>query len=67
MLKEEIHAELDRQGISYDAKRMRGIAFENVVSNGLVLDREGNKMSKSKGNVVDPFDTIAEYGADATR
>jgi isoleucyl-tRNA synthetase len=43
------------------------VAFKNVVSNGLVLDREGNKMSKSKGNVVDPFDTIAEYGADATR
>ncbi|MBL7803715.1 MAG: isoleucine--tRNA ligase, partial [Saprospiraceae bacterium] len=43
------------------------VAFKNVVSNGLVLDKEGNKMSKSKGNVVDPFDTIAEYGADATR
>ena len=43
------------------------VAFRNVVSNGLVLDKDGNKMSKSKGNVVDPFDTIAEYGADATR
>jgi isoleucyl-tRNA synthetase len=43
------------------------VAFKNVVSNGLVLDKEGNKMSKSKGNVVDPFDTIAEFGADATR
>jgi isoleucyl-tRNA synthetase len=43
------------------------VAFKNVVSNGLVLDKEGNKMSKSKGNVVDPFDTIATYGADATR
>jgi len=43
------------------------VAFKNVVSNGLVLDKEGNKMSKSKGNVVDPFETIAEYGADATR
>jgi isoleucyl-tRNA synthetase len=42
-------------------------AFLNVVSNGLVLDKEGNKMSKSKGNVVDPFVTIATYGADATR
>ncbi len=38
------------------------VAFKNVVSNGLVLDKEGNKMSKSKGNVVDPFETIAEYG-----
>jgi isoleucyl-tRNA synthetase len=43
------------------------IAYKNVVSNGLVLDKEGNKMSKSKGNVVDPFTTIAENGADATR
>jgi isoleucyl-tRNA synthetase len=43
------------------------VAFKNVVSNGLVLDKEGNKMSKSKGNVVDPFLTIEEHGADATR
>ncbi len=43
------------------------VAFKTVVSNGLVLDREGNKMSKSKGNVVDPFGTIEEHGADATR
>ncbi|MEQ1746138.1 MAG: class I tRNA ligase family protein [Saprospiraceae bacterium] len=43
------------------------VAFKNVVSNGLVLDKEGNKMSKSKGNVVDPFTTIEEHGADATR
>ncbi|MBU6341262.1 MAG: isoleucine--tRNA ligase [Bacteroidetes bacterium] len=43
------------------------VAYKNVVSNGLVLDKEGNKMSKSKGNVVDPFNTIDTYGADATR
>ncbi len=43
------------------------VAFKNVVSNGLVLDKEGNKMSKSKGNVVDPFKTIDAYGADPTR
>lgn len=43
------------------------VAYKNVVSNGLVLDKEGNKMSKSKGNVVDPFITISTYGADATR
>lgn len=43
------------------------VAFKNVVSNGLVLDKEGNKMSKSKGNVVDPFQTLAVHGADATR
>ncbi len=44
-----------------------GIAFKNVVSNGLVLDKNGNKMSKRLGNAVDPFETIAKYGADATR
>ncbi|MBK8921775.1 MAG: isoleucine--tRNA ligase [Saprospirales bacterium] len=43
------------------------VAFKNVVSNGLVLDKNGEKMSKSKGNAADPFDTIATYGADATR
>jgi isoleucyl-tRNA synthetase len=43
------------------------VAYKNVVSNGLVLDSVGNKMSKSKGNVVDPFQTLGEYGADATR
>jgi len=42
-------------------------AFKNVVSNGLVLDKNGNKMSKRLGNAVDPFATIAKYGADATR
>jgi isoleucyl-tRNA synthetase len=46
----------------YDA-----VAYKNVVSNGLVLDKNGNKMSKSKGNVVDPFRVLGEYGADATR
>ena len=43
------------------------VAYKTVVSNGLVLDKNGNKMSKRLGNVVDPFDTIARYGADATR
>lgn len=43
------------------------IAYKNVVSNGLVLDKNGNKMSKRLGNVVDPFETIEKYGADATR
>ncbi|WP_129716011.1 isoleucine--tRNA ligase [Pedobacter sp. SYP-B3415] len=44
-----------------------GIAFKNVVSNGLVLDKNGNKMSKRLGNAVDPFSTIETYSADATR
>ena len=44
-----------------------GVAFKNVVSNGLVLDKNGNKMSKRLGNGVDPFSTIDTYSADATR
>ena len=43
------------------------VAFKNVVSTGLVLDKKGQKMSKRLGNAADPFDTIAKYGADATR
>ena len=43
------------------------VAFKNVVSNGLVLDKNGNKMSKRLGNAVDPFVTIDKYSADATR
>lgn len=43
------------------------VAFRNVVSNGLVLDKNGNKMSKRLGNAVDPFETIEKYSADATR
>ncbi len=43
------------------------IAYKNVVSNGLVLDKNGVKMSKRLGNVIDPFVTIEKYGADATR
>ena len=43
------------------------VAFKTVVSNGLVLDKSGNKMSKRLGNVVNPFETIEKFGADATR
>ncbi|MBU3743260.1 MAG: isoleucine--tRNA ligase [Sediminibacterium sp.] len=43
------------------------VAYKTVVSNGLVLDKNGNKMSKRLGNVVNPFETIQRYGADATR
>jgi isoleucyl-tRNA synthetase len=43
------------------------VAYKTVVSNGLVLDKNGNKMSKRLGNVVNPFETIGNFGADATR
>jgi isoleucyl-tRNA synthetase len=43
------------------------VAFKNVISNGLVLDKAGNKMSKRLGNAADPFTTLDKYGADATR
>ncbi|MCR4812833.1 MAG: isoleucine--tRNA ligase [Bacteroidales bacterium] len=43
------------------------VAFKNVVSNGLVLDKNGNKMSKRLGNAVDPFETLGKQGPDATR
>jgi isoleucyl-tRNA synthetase len=43
------------------------VAYKNVVSNGLVLDKNGQKMSKRLGNAADPFDTLNEYGPDATR
>ena len=45
----------------------KGVAFKNVISNGLVLDKNGNKMSKRLGNGVDPFMTIEQFGADAPR
>ncbi len=43
------------------------VAFKNVISNGLVLDKNGNKMSKRLGNAVDPFSTIDKYGSDPVR
>lgn len=43
------------------------VAFKNVIANGLVLDKNGNKMSKRLGNAVNPFETMAAYGPDATR
>ncbi|AMS27434.1 isoleucine--tRNA ligase [Bacteroidetes bacterium UKL13-3] len=43
------------------------ISYKNVIANGLVLDKNGNKMSKRVGNVIDPFEAIAKYGADANR
>ncbi len=43
------------------------VAFKSVISNGLVLDKQGNKMSKRLGNAVDPFEILSKYGPDATR
>ena len=43
------------------------VAFKHVIANGLVLDKNGNKMSKRLGNAIDPFETVAKYGADAVR
>ncbi|HOF15642.1 MAG TPA: isoleucine--tRNA ligase [Bacteroidales bacterium] len=43
------------------------VSYKNVISNGLVLDKNGNKMSKRLGNAVDPFETLEKYGPDATR
>ncbi len=43
------------------------VAFKNVIANGLVLDKNGNKMSKRLGNAIDPFETLEKYGPDATR
>jgi isoleucyl-tRNA synthetase len=44
-----------------------GVAFKNIISNGLVLDKKGNKMSKRLGNAVDPFEVIEKYGSDPLR
>ncbi len=59
LIKESVEAET--------GKKFPGLAYKTVVSNGLVLDKNGKKMSKSKGNVINPFDTIGQYGPDATR
>ena len=48
-------------------KFILSISFKNVIANGLVLDKKGNKMSKRLGNAVDPFETMEKYGPDATR
>ncbi|PZP45756.1 MAG: isoleucine--tRNA ligase [Pseudopedobacter saltans] len=67
LLKEEIQEELRKNGVEVTDEKYPGLAFRTVVSNGLVLDKNGNKMSKRLGNAVDPFKTLDEYGADATR
>ena len=65
LIKESVAEELTKAGLPTD--KVDGRAYKTVVSNGLVLDKNGNKMSKRLGNVVNPFETIEKYGADATR
>ncbi|MBS1731561.1 MAG: isoleucine--tRNA ligase [Bacteroidetes bacterium] len=69
LMKESVHEKLLEAGYAQNdiEKNYPGLAYKTVISNGLVLDKNGNKMSKRLGNVVDPFDTIYHYGADATR
>jgi isoleucyl-tRNA synthetase len=67
LLKESVQEALSTEGIHATDQQYPGLAYKAVVSNGLVLDRNGNKMSKRLGNVVDPFQTIEQYSADATR
>ncbi|PWU04602.1 MAG: isoleucine--tRNA ligase [Bacteroidetes bacterium] len=69
LLKESIQEELKNSGIVTEDldQHYPGLAYKTCVSNGLVLDKNGNKMSKRLGNVVDPFKTIEQFGADATR
>ncbi|MBW7890937.1 MAG: isoleucine--tRNA ligase [Chitinophagaceae bacterium] len=67
LLKESVQEELKKAGLDAGENKYPGLAFKTCVSNGLVLDKNGNKMSKRLGNVVDPFATIEKWGADSTR
>ncbi|AYD49458.1 isoleucine--tRNA ligase [Arachidicoccus soli] len=67
LLKEDVQEELKNSGIEVSDEKYPGLAYKTVVSNGLVLDKYGNKMSKRLGNTIDPFETIDKYSADATR
>ncbi|ANI89490.1 isoleucine--tRNA ligase [Arachidicoccus ginsenosidimutans] len=65
LVKEDVIDELKNANLP--TENVDGRAYKTVVSNGLVLDKYGNKMSKRLGNTIDPFDTIDTYSADATR
>jgi isoleucyl-tRNA synthetase len=67
LIKESVQEELKTNGIEALDEKYSGLAFKTCVSNGLVLDKNGVKMSKRLGNVIDPFRTINDFGADATR
>ncbi len=65
LIKESVIEELEKAGLP--TNKVDGRVYKTVVSNGLVLDKNGVKMSKRLGNIVNPFTTIEKYGADATR
>jgi len=65
LIKESVIEELEKANLPTD--KVDGRAYKTVVSNGLVLDKNGVKMSKRLGNIVNPFETIEKFGADATR
>jgi isoleucyl-tRNA synthetase len=67
LLKESIAEELAKAGIAANEADYTGLAYKTVISNGLVLDKNGVKMSKRLGNIVNPFQTIEQLGPDATR
>lgn len=67
LLQESVHEELKKAGIEATEDKYPGVAYKTVIANGLVLDKDGNKMSKRLGNVINPFETIEKYSADATR
>ena len=67
LLQESVHEELQKAGIEVSENKYPGVAYKTVIANGLVLDKDGNKMSKRLGNVINPFETIEKYSADATR
>lgn len=67
LLQESVHEELEKAGIEVSEEKYPGLAYKTVIANGLVLDKDGNKMSKRLGNVINPFETIEKYSADATR
>jgi isoleucyl-tRNA synthetase len=65
LIKESVIEELEKANLP--TNKVDGRAYKTVVSNGLVLDKNGVKMSKRLGNIVNPFETIEKFGADATR
>ena len=67
LMKESVQEELQKNSIEANDEKYPGLAYKTCISNGLVLDKNGVKMSKRLGNVIDPFKTIDDFGADATR